>query len=74
MSLRLKTAVAARQTADREVENALHADYPPGAPIAWEGTKRLCHGTVVMNCYGDRVKVRNAATGSELFIEARRVK
>lgn len=71
---RLVLARGAAALARREVRLALGEGYPPGSAIRWSssggGRQR---GTVVMNCCDDRIKVRNARTGRELFIHSWRI-
>lgn len=75
MSARLKKALDAREAATRKVSAVLKDEYPEGAPVAWVGTGSddVRRGVVTMNCYDDRLKVRNARTNCELFIYAYRI-
>ena len=70
MSQRLKEALRRRREEEHEVAAALKADYPPGAKIRWKIGEHHADGEVTMNCYGDRIKVRNIRTGRERFIHA----
>lgn len=76
MSARLKRALKQRLKAERRVIDVLKTDYPPGSTIAWEGSDPddIRRGLVTMNCYDDRIKVRNVRTGCELFIHAYRIR
>lgn len=70
MSRRLKVALRKLREAKLAISEALHEDYPPGAPIRWRRNGGLYRGTVVMNCHFDRIQVRNAVTGKTYFIHA----
>jgi hypothetical protein len=73
MSKRAADARAAVRAAEALLANALKEDYPPGAPITWKANNGHWQGgTVVMNCYGDRIKVQNHKTSRECFIDAGR--
>jgi len=72
MSKALTIALNQRRSAELKVAAVLKQDYPLGAPIAWTrgGNNLLRRGSVVQHAYGDRIMVRNAQTGRELFIHA----
>lgn len=70
MSERIRLLLDNRRAIERMIAAAIVRDYPVGEEIEWERGVSRCSGRVVMHCYGDRVKVRNEATGRELFISA----
>lgn len=70
MMLILREALARRRQAERKVAEVLDLLYPPGAAIQWEVGGIRQRGIVVMNCYADRIKVRNERTNKERFIYA----
>lgn len=69
MSKSLARALERRTFAERDVDQILRKDYPPGRALSWK-RNGLHHGTVVQNGYGDRIKVRNSRTNQELWIYA----
>lgn len=73
MSERLKRALEARAAANREIQDALQADYSPGKSVNWEFGGRVRRGFATMNCYGERLQVQNIDTGKTLFIHAYRI-
>lgn len=73
MSKAVKDALKKIRDGERELDDALKRDYRPGAPIKWEYGGRVQYGVVVMNCYGDRIQVKNLATDAKPFIHAYRI-
>lgn len=69
MSKRLAKALAERARAEKNIESALKKEYPPGAPIRW-ARNGVHSGSVILNGYIDRIKVRNERTGRELWVYA----
>ncbi len=69
MSKALTRVLDRRYKVNKEIERILRQDYPPGTRIRWE-RNGIHRGEVVMNCYSDQVKVRNARTGREYCIYA----
>lgn len=72
-SLSLRVALRRRDDAEKLIEMALKRDYKPGMSVAWE-RNGMHFGAVVMNGYGDKIKVRNRNTGKEFWIYAAAIK
>lgn len=70
MSKRVADAREAVRIAERELEAALCADYPPEKFIKWDLGGREYAGHVIRNGYGDRIEVRNADTNRARWISA----
>lgn len=62
MSERLRRALKARRAAEREIQAALEADYPPGAACIFKVGDHVQDALVVRNLYGDRIEVENIRT------------
>jgi hypothetical protein len=69
MSKSLARALERRTSAERDVQDILKRDYPPGRSLAWK-RNGLHDGVVLQNGYGDRIKVQNSRTNRELWIYA----
>lgn len=70
MSRALARALEGRRKAQDIIDKVLKRDYPSGTEVAWK-RNGIHEGTVVFyGGFGDRIKVRNAKTGRELWIHA----
>lgn len=58
------------QAADALFERVVKTVLAPGTPLIWERGDRVHRGTVVRECYGTDMIVRNSQTGRELRISA----
>lgn len=70
---KLRIAIRKRDVAELHVANVLKTQYPIGSPIEWEGNNDVYAGVVTAHSDGDRIKVRNTATGAEYWIFAYRI-
>jgi hypothetical protein len=69
MSERLMKARAVVRAAEQLAEQVLREDYPAGGFVRW--LRNGAHqGTVMWHGVGDRIRVKNAATGKSLWITA----
>lgn len=74
MSATIRKLVKKIREAEHELWDALKNDYPPGTFIEWRDARDNARsGTVVSNCFGDRIRVRNQDTGKEMHITAARI-
>jgi hypothetical protein len=70
----LRNALRRHRAAELAIERILRTEFPPGSSLTFIGSRGIRYdATVVMNCYGDRIKVRNEHTGAERFIHAWRI-
>lgn len=67
----LKTALKESAAAQKAVTRLIAEHFPIGSSASWEKSGALQSGTVVDLDYGDRLKVRNGATGREYWIDCR---
>jgi hypothetical protein len=72
VSERIRLLLDNRRAIDMMIAKQIERDYPIDEQIEWTrgGAGKRHFGRVVMHCRSDRVKVRNDATGKELFIRA----
>ena len=70
MSKALARALEGRRKAQAAIDQVLKRDYPSGVEVTWK-RNGIHEGTVVFyGGFGDRIKVKNANTGRELWIHA----
>ena len=59
-----------RRRAEKAIEEYLKLHYPPDTEFVFRWGEHIYHGRCVLNCYGDRMKVRNIRTGKTRFIDS----